>query len=299
MKTTTLKSFLVTLTLFLILAPTFAQDLIGTRIDVMGTNYGDQMWLFAVPTCTRGFDQGWDATKMFGSPVTPQLFAMEPQAYYQIDCIPDLNNTYLGFIAGIDTAYTFTFTHENLTVKYTQLFLIDSIANKTVDIYQTGTTYSFTAHKTDSVRRFKIVTSLPQVIIVPTAPKDTVVTTVIVPTVVTPTIVTPPVVTPPVVTPPVVIAPVVIAPVVTPPPTTKKDQPKKLKIYNSGKTIYIENPGKKGKIKLVHAITGKTLKTSDFNASGTTIIYADVPTGTYVVNGVTDTDNESIIIIIR
>ena len=42
------------------------------------------------------------------------------------------------------------------------LYLIDSVSNKVVDIYATGTKYSFTAQPTLApIRRFKIVTSKP------------------------------------------------------------------------------------------------------------------------------------------
>src|ERR1035437_6307800 len=160
MKTITLKSLLVNMALLMIVSHAYSQDLVGTRIDVRGARFSDQMWLFSVATCTNDFDNGWDGFKMFGSPIAPQLFAIEPDGDYQVDAIPDFNNTYLGFSAGIDSVYTFTFTHENLAKDYQQLYLIDSVANKTVDIYQSGTTYTFTASITKKhVKRFKIVTS--------------------------------------------------------------------------------------------------------------------------------------------
>ena len=285
MKTTTLKSILVTMTLFLILLPSYSQDLIGTRIDVMGSRFSDQLWFFSVSSCTRGFDNGWDGFKMTGNILTPQLFAMEADANYQVDAIPDLNNTYIGFKSGEDTVYTFTFNHENLSVGYTQLYLVDSVANKTIDVFQTGTTYTFTApFSANAVRRFKLTTSIPPVIIPP----------VVVPPVVTPPVVTPPVVTPPVVTPPIATPPIIA------PPTSSKDQSKKLKIYSSNKNIYIENPGKqKGKMKLCHAITGKVLKTVDFSSEGTSIINVNVPTGTYIINGSTQSEDVTVLVIIH
>ena len=270
MKKITLKLLFIYLTLILMVSHVSAQDLVGTRIDVQGAQFSDQMWLFTVATCTYNFDNGWDGYKIFGASVAPQIFAIEPDGYYQVSSVPDVNNTYLGFSAGVDTAYTFTFTHENLAENYQQLFLIDSVANKTIDIYQTGTTYKFSAQTTPlPVRRFKIVTSLPPVVVIPTVPKDTV-----------------PVVSP-------------INPK-NPKDKDKKHHPKKIKIYNSGENIYIENPGKqKGKIKICHAVTGRVLKIADFNGDGTTIINARVPKGTYVVNGVTPLEDFSITIIIR
>jgi len=292
MKTTTFKSLLITFPLFLIISQAYAQNLVGTRIDVMGSRYSDQLWIFSVPTCNRVFDNGWDVSKVFGNTLAPQLFAMEPDGYYQVDAIPDMNNTYLGFKSGEDTFYTFTFTHENLSDAYQHLYLIDSVANKTIDIFQTGTTYSFTAPFTNApVRRFKIVTSLPAVVM-PTVPADSI--------------------TVPPVTPPVVI-PVVVTPVVTTPDFTPRnvditdinysshhDWVTKLTIHSFGKAIYIENPGKeKGKMELISAVTGKVLETLDFNADGTTIVQANVAIGTYVVNGTTPSEKTTVLIIIR
>ena len=162
MKTTTLKKILLKLTLLMMIAHVSAQDLVGTRIDVQGTRFSDQMWLFSVASCTYNFDNGWDGYKMFGTSMAPQLFAMEPDGYYQVASIPDVNNTFLGFSAGVDTSYTFTFTHQNLSNRYQQLFLIDSVAKKTVDIYSDGTKYHFTAQTSiNPIKRFKIVTSKP------------------------------------------------------------------------------------------------------------------------------------------
>lgn len=279
MKITTLKSLLFKLALLLMVANASAQDLTGIRIDVQGARFSDQMWLFSVPTCTYTFDNGWDGYKMFGTSDAPQIFAIEPDGYYQVSSVPDVNNTYIGFSAGVDTVYTLTFNNDNLAVSYQHLFLIDSVTNKTTDVYQTGSTYTFSALPTSKpVRRFKIVTSLPVVVIPPTAPKDTV-----------------PVVKPP-----------VVPPVVDPKNPKDKDKddkncpPKKLKIYCSGKNIHIENPGKqKGKMKLCHAQTGRVLRTVDFNAEGNYIINSDLPNGVYVVNGVTQSENISAVIIIH
>jgi len=282
MKTSTLRFLLIKLTLMLLVTQVSAQDLTGTRIDVQGARFSDQMWLFTVASCTYNFDNGWDGYKMFGTTNAPQIFAIEPDGNYQVNSVPNVNNTYLGFSAGVDTVYTLTFSNENLDVFYKQLYLIDSVANKTIDIFQTGTTYTFSALPTSvPVRRFKIVTSVPPVVITPTPPHDTI--------------------------------PVVIPPVV-PPKTDPKDPKdkdckdkkdnkcpiKKLKIYGSDKDIYIENPGKqKGKLKICHAITGRILKTADFNADGITIFKAYMPKGIYIVYGLTQSENISSMIIIR
>jgi len=134
-------------------------DKVCTRIDVKGSTYTDKMWIFSEPTCTRNYDNGWDGTKMLGSALSPQLYAIEQDGLYQIDCVDDLNNTVLGFQPGQDTLYTMTFTHTNILSKYEGLFLVDLVENKTVEITESGSTYAFSAESTPSaVNRFKIVT---------------------------------------------------------------------------------------------------------------------------------------------
>ena len=134
-------------------------DKVGTRIDVTSTNSSDKMWLFTEPSCTHGFDNGWDGVKMMGNALTPQIFAIEPDGNYQIDAVDDINNIQLGFQAGTDTEYTLTFTHQNLLNKYSGIFLRDEVENKMVDITENGSTYSFVAESTPTaLKRFMIVT---------------------------------------------------------------------------------------------------------------------------------------------
>lgn len=288
MNATTVKLLLAKLALILVVSSASAEDLVGTRIDVQGALYSDQMWLFSASTSTRGYDWGWDGYKMFGSSLSPQLFAVEGVENYQIDVVPDLNNTCLGFIAGEDSVYTFTFTHQNLSFGYQHLYLVDSIANKTVDVYADGTKYTFTATNKTIVKRFKIVTSIPSVTIpqTPTVVTDAVANDTTVGSGTTP------------------------VPEVSSTSTTgsadqsgdtltdgisrikdKNHGSKKLKVYMAHKTIVVENQGKsKGKLSLYNAMSGKLVKNVEFYANGTTTIQTDEPAGTYVLHGSTQND---------
>jgi len=130
-----------------------------TRIDVKGSRFADRMWIFTIPTCSHDFDNGWDGRKNMGSPLTPQLFAMEEDENYQINAVDDINNSYLGFIAGEDTGYELTFTHKNIESLNFRIYLEDMRVNKVVEITKSGTTYSFIAQKSEPVKRFKIITN--------------------------------------------------------------------------------------------------------------------------------------------
>jgi hypothetical protein len=130
-----------------------------TMIDINGSGYSDRMWIFSGSTFTHRYDRGWDGPKLMGIELAPQLYALEQDGNYQIDCVDDMNNTVLGFQRGVDTVYTLTFTHQNLSGKYAGIYLADLVENKTVDITQSGSTYSFVADSTSTpVKRFLILT---------------------------------------------------------------------------------------------------------------------------------------------
>jgi len=292
MKTITFKSLLVTSILLLLALPSFAQH-VGMAITVKGTNttYSDQAWIFAIPICTYYFDNGWDGHKMSGGTSdAPQIYILELDGNYQVAAIPDLNNAHLTFIAGKDTTYTFSFASQYLSNLYQSLYLVDSIAHKTIDIFSTGVTYTFTATNKSAINRFKIVTSLP--VLPPAITKDT--------------IIMPPTVVP--VTDSVSSNPIVVSPTTTIANKTvdvtnlkdgKIENPQKLKIYNYGETLYIENHGERGKIKLYNSYNGKIIKDFYFNAEGITLIQSGVPKGPYIISGITPTEKINKIILVE
>jgi len=136
------------------------QSTIATRIDIRSTHFADKMWIFTDSTCTNKYDRGWDGKKLFGSPRTPQIFAMEPDGNYQINAVADMNNTDLGFITGEEKEFTIKFTHENVDKQYSSIYLYDLVAKTTTDITLSGSEYKFTAEpNTKVVKRFKIISS--------------------------------------------------------------------------------------------------------------------------------------------
>lgn len=137
-------------------------QIIGTKIDVQGKYYSDQMWIFSMPT-TMQLENGCNGLKVIGASSAPQIYAVETDGNYQVQSISEFKNITLSFKAGIDTSYTMTFTNQNLAQSYQKLYLIDSVANKTVDIYKTGTKYLFIAKNSIPINRFRIVTSIDEI----------------------------------------------------------------------------------------------------------------------------------------
>jgi len=96
-----------------------------------------------------------------GSNLSPQIYALEADGNYQVNTIGDINNSYIGFKAGIDTLYTLTFTHQNKDPRYDHLYLMDLCENKTVEITAAGSKYCFNSGSNKEVEnRFKIIATL-------------------------------------------------------------------------------------------------------------------------------------------
>jgi len=236
---------------------------VGTVIDVKGSRFSDRLSVYSDSSSTVNYDKGWDVTKTFGSALNPQIYAMEADGNYQLNSVNDINDTYLGFLPGEDTNYTLTFTHENVDLRYQELYLVDLLENKTIDIYASGTTYSFVAEQTNTpVKRFVIITSLPEPVIVvddevsknPKTPKDL---------------------------------------------NVLKNANSKLKIFNSQRTIVIDNPGDAGELTLYNAQSGRIVSKYSFNGNGITTLSTDIPEGVYVVKGITRNEMLTERIIVR
>ena len=218
MKTIILKSTLVALFISIFATMAIAQTQVCTIIDVKGSRYADRLWLITNTVSTAYFDNGYDAYKMFGSVVTPQIYVMGLDGNYSVASVNDANNSKIGFRAGEDTQYTLSFTNYDVPSMYSEFILVDEVTGASVNMLQAGATYTFTTSATDPESRFsvhaKFVTTTPVTEPVVTEP-------VVTEPVVTEPVVTEPVVTEPVVTEPVVTEPVVTEPVVTEPVVTE------------------------------------------------------------------------------
>jgi len=143
-------------------ADNIADDVVNiscTTIDVSCQHAADKMWIITESSCTNEFDNGWDGPKIMGSALSPQIYAVEPDGNYQVNSISDMNNTELGFQAGQDDEYTFTFNHQNLDKRYAGVYLVDLVTNKTVDVKENGSVYSFLKSIVPTPeKRFRIVT---------------------------------------------------------------------------------------------------------------------------------------------
>ena len=162
MKAINLKSILAVTVLLLSTAFVAAQSRTCTVIDVTDGYYTDRVWVFSVPETTDAFDNGWDGYKFLSTDVPqPQIYYMGTDGNFQVSTTNDVHNDVIGFIPGnAGGQYTFTFTQYDLALTYQQLYLVDRIANVTVDITADGSTYTFTANAGDTADRLSLATSV-------------------------------------------------------------------------------------------------------------------------------------------
>ncbi|MBN2765096.1 MAG: T9SS type A sorting domain-containing protein [Paludibacteraceae bacterium] len=124
---------------------------------------GDVLWLFSNAQTTRGYDNGWDATKILIVVTgTPLLHSKNETGRYQINALPDIHDTDIEFRAGSrDTQYKITFNNENLESDYQHVYIFDKETNVIQDITADGSEVTFDVGTTALTSRFKILTSLP------------------------------------------------------------------------------------------------------------------------------------------
>jgi hypothetical protein len=138
----------------------------STRMYIQTKNKNqDCLWLVTNPGCSHQFDNGWDGLRTNTSAGVLQLFAAEPDGKkYQVAAVDDVNQTNIGFQASTkDTLYTITFNHENIDEHYSHVYLVDLEVNKTIDVTESGSKYTFVSRQTASpTNRFKIVTSFEE-----------------------------------------------------------------------------------------------------------------------------------------
>ena len=118
----------------------------------------DRAWIFVDESTTRTFDNGYDGEKMFGAAKLSQLYAVEADGNYQVNAVPDMQNTSLNMKAeeGV-SSYTLRFAHHNMADKYDRIFLTDLLTNTVTDITEDGSEYAFTAtNEQEAEKRFLI-----------------------------------------------------------------------------------------------------------------------------------------------
>jgi hypothetical protein len=131
------------------------------RIDVVGTSgCADNLLVFAREDFQTGFDNGWEAQKVYGETFNPQLYAMSETGNMAIAAVPDIEGTVVGFKAGTeDAAYTFSFDYD---AEAEALYLLDTQTDTYTPVL-TDNTYSFTTTDKKGHARFLLTRNAPAI----------------------------------------------------------------------------------------------------------------------------------------
>lgn len=153
-------------------APAYEPEMSYLLVELSQEENVDRILLATHPNTNKGFDNGWDGRIIPPLTASLSLFTIEEEdveePYYQVSTMDDFNDTYLGIVVGnmkpADSAdsdtealveYKLTFNHSDLDYK---LFLEDMHLNDTIDISQTGTSYTFTEERSSEIlKRFKLI----------------------------------------------------------------------------------------------------------------------------------------------
>lgn len=134
-------------------------DPIVLRLRVNGDRFSDIVYMLEREDFTDGFDNGWDGRKMEGLDETPTLYAISTDGNMAVNCVPEMEGTMLGFKAGEDENYTFTFGYPE---EEDDIYLLDvqtGIYTRIVD----GNNYSFATSDKIADNRFILTRNAPGV----------------------------------------------------------------------------------------------------------------------------------------
>ena len=122
------------------------------KLMARGSHYDDCLYLLEREDFTRGFDNGWDGTKMGNSNVAPQITALNENGNRDaVSAVPDLDGTVVNFRAGEDSEYTIHFSYDGSDV----LYLNDMLTETSTRIAE-GSSYTFATSQSDEPNRFVI-----------------------------------------------------------------------------------------------------------------------------------------------
>lgn len=135
---------------------TSASNLLELRVD--GNSYIDQTFVHFNSEATQGFDEAYDAYKLYGTDGAPQLYSMIDGEVLSINERPMVGNdiVQLGFHSTVSGSYTFTASGIESFNGITPIFLEDTKLGTSQDL-RTNPVYSFTYSEGENANRFKLV----------------------------------------------------------------------------------------------------------------------------------------------
>lgn len=127
-------------------------------LKVIGNNTEDNMLFVINPQASAGFDQQFDAFKLFGNNDAPQLYTVVDGENTSISALPSVESTTelpVMLKVGVDGAYTLTVEHLDTFLEGTLIYLTDNLTGLRQDLRQ-NPVYAFNASVGDDANRFKL-----------------------------------------------------------------------------------------------------------------------------------------------
>lgn len=128
------------------------EDVQSLRVSVYSENGADNLYLLESEQYDNAYENGYDARKKNEGELN--VFAVEGDDLLSVDATNSILGTRVGVRTGVETAYTFAFSHLN---SEKELALLDNETNEKIDINE-GTEYTFFAEPNSVIAgRFQIV----------------------------------------------------------------------------------------------------------------------------------------------
>ena len=129
------------------------------KIVVQGSRYGTDLYLLAREDFSRAYDLGWDGENINGVGAGPLMYTLrEDGTRDAISAIPTFEGTAVGFHAGEDNEYTFSFTYDGDDAWY-----LNDLLNQTSTRISASNTYTFLITDNDEQRFVISATPLAKV----------------------------------------------------------------------------------------------------------------------------------------
>ena len=125
-------------------------DIMRLRVSAE-SGYADVIHVLMREDFTTGFENGYDGRKMMGNEEAPQMYAISEAGNMTINCVAEAEGTVIGFKAGEDSLYTFTFSYDG-----DETYYLNDIKEQKSTLIDAENVYVFTIEKGDDEHRFYI-----------------------------------------------------------------------------------------------------------------------------------------------
>ena len=118
------------------------------KITAQGSRYGSYLYLVAREDFSYGFDNGWDGENLNSAGAGPLMYtAREDGTKDAISAIPEFEGAVVGFQAGEDSEYTFSFTYNG-----DEKWYLNDLRAWTSTLISAENTYTFLTTDDDETR---------------------------------------------------------------------------------------------------------------------------------------------------